>query len=429
MLLLIFLIACMLLVIAIYFSLAIVNKPPEKKSMPENLEKDFLQYCEILLAPLKLNIREVEMSQFKQLAEVPFEDGIFEYYSFDYNIIPEKAVVDSNGMLLNTRELFNKVDIKGKLFLLFFRKEEEGIFEVSFPEDREVAAKGYKGYISARYSNVKGWSLDEEYSLKVADKNIVLWENLKGDAPFPYAVQTRERTRDFLSYTAQFTDTWEGKGIKVSSWIQFEKKRELVYWIKSTNPQAETFRGIHVGSTVQELKSQYRGDLGYDEEFKGAGACYGFIPRDNTNRYIAFFVQNNQVTEIWITDGFDERPFKRSTGYVEDDVKWETCDYSDKLSERYAREIYVGQHKSDMDPEKVLTSFVAHQLPMATVLEHGLLKEGPKEKTYYLICQKRESDEKFQAEVLLRRMDLQHSIGGESIWVADRYRCQEMYES
>ncbi|QHI72197.1 hypothetical protein [Aminipila terrae] len=419
----IFLIICILLIIISYFSLNLY-KPIEKRTMPEGLEPAFLQYCEFLLAQLKLKLKEVNLSQYKLLAEVPFEDGKFEFYSFEYTITPEKAVIDNNGIILNSRELLSKGGMKGKPVLLFFRQGDQDISEISFPDDKEIAHKGYKGYVNYRYANMKDWPVEEEYSLKIDDHILMLWENLKGDAPFPYAVQTRERTRDFLSYTAQYTDTWEGQGIKVNSWIQFEKKRELVYWIKSTNPVAETNRGIHVGSSLMDLKDRYRGDLAYDEDFKGAGVCYGFIPKDDTTRYIAFFVKNEKVTEIWITDAFDERPFKKATGYVENDVKWQDYDYSDKISERYAREIYVGQHKSDFDPDKVFNSFVAKELPLLVIVEHGILKDGPGEKTYYIVCQKKDSFEKFNIEVVLKRIKLEHSIAGEEIWVAEKYRSQ-----
>ncbi|MHC1723330.1 MAG: hypothetical protein AB9836_09020 [Aminipila sp.] len=202
------------------------------------------------------------------------------------------------------------------------------------------------------------------------------------------------------------------------------RKRELVYWIKSFNPVAETHRGIHVGSSLEELKEKYRGDLAYEADFKGAGPCYGFIPKDDSNRYIAFFVSEEKVTEIWITDGFDERPFKKFTGFVENDVKWQEYDYSEKLTERYAREIYVGQHKSDYDPDKVFNSFVAKELPMVTIIEHGVLQDSPGEKVYYLICHKREGNEKLHMEVKLKRIKLLNSVTAEEIWIVEKYRSQ-----
>lgn len=421
---LIILIICIILIVIAFLSL-MVRKPLPKKSMPEGLEADFQQYCELFLATLKLKLKDVEISRFKLISEVPYEDGQFEYYSFDYRIEPEKAVVDNNGIILNSTELLSKGGLKGRPLLLFFRRGEE-TFEVSFLEDRELAQKGYKGYVNYRYANIKNWPIMKEYSLKLDDKIINLWENLKGDAPFPYAVQTRERTQDFLSYTAQFTDTWEGQEIKINTWIQFEKKKELIYWIKSFNPVAETYRGIHVGSTVKELKEKYKGELAYEEDFKGAGPCYGFIPKDDSTRYIAFFVQEEKINEIWITDGFDERPFKMSDGHVENDIKWNDYDYSEKLTERYSREIYVGQHKSDFDSDKVFNSFLAKELPMVNILEHGISHDEPGEKIYYAICQKREGHDRLNVEVKLKRIKLLNSVTAEEIWVAEKYRSQKV---
>lgn len=408
--------------IIVFLSL-VMRKPTQKDIMPENLESEFQQYCELLLATLNLKLKHVELDRFKLISKVPYEDGQFEYYSFDYNIYPEKAVADSNGIILNSSELLSKGGLKGAPLLLFFRQETE-VFEVSFLDDRDIAQKGYKGYVDYRYANLKNWSVDEEYSLKVDDNIINLWENLKGEAPFPYAVQIRERTQDMLSYTAQYTDTWEGQEIKITSWVQFEKKREFIYLIKSCNPVAETYRGIHVGSSVVELKDKYQEDLSYEEDFKGSGPCYGFIPKDNTNRYIAFFASDEKITEIWITDGFDERPFKEFTGYVENDVKWQEYDYSDKLTERYAREIYVGQHKSDSDADKVLNSFFAKELSLLNIVEHDILEDFPGEKLYYVICQKKEGIEKLNVEVKLKRIKLPNSVTEEEIWIVEKYRSQ-----
>ncbi len=417
---------CIILIIIAFLSF-IAKKPLPKRTMPENLEADFQQYCELLLISLKLKLRNVELNRFKLLSEIPYDDGQFEYYSFDYAISPEKAVVDSNGIILNSTELLSKGGLKGRPLLLFFRKGEE-TFEVSFLDDRDVAQKGYKGYVNYRYANLKNWAVDKEYSLDLGDNTISLWENLKGESPFPNAVQTRERTQDFLSYTAQFTDTWEGQDIKVSTWIQFEKKRELVYWIKSFNPIAATYRGIHVGSSIEELKDKYKGELAYADDFKGAGPCYGFIPKDNTKRYIAFFINEHGVSEIWITDGFDERPFEIYNGYVENDVKWQDYDYSDKLTERYAREIYIGQHKADFDADKVFNSFLSKELHMVNVIQHGILDDSPGERIYFAICQKKDGHEKLNVEAKLKRIKLLNSVTAEEIWVTEKYRSQIITE-
>lgn len=418
----IILVVCIVFIVIAFLSLTL-RKPVQKKTMPQGLEKPFQQYCELLLATLTLKLREVELSGFKLLAEIPFEEGQFEYYTFDYSITPEKAVVNSHGIILNSSELLSKGGLKGRPLLLFYRQGEE-TYEVSFLDDRDIAQKGYRGYVNILYSNLKNPSISEDFSLKVEGNTISLWENLKGLPPFPFALKTRARTHDWLSSTARFTDTWEGQELKISTWIQFEKKRELIYLMKSTNPTAETNRGIHVGSTLEQLKSSYPRELAYDEDFKGAGICYGFIPKDGTNRYIAFFVESGKVKEIWITDGFDERPFEEPTGYVDDDVKWQEYDNSEKLTERYAREIYVGQHKADLDPEKVFNSFVGKELHMMNVIKFGILEESPGQRIYFIICQKKDGTEGLNVEVKLRRIKLPNSVTGEEIWITDSYRSQ-----
>ncbi|MFV0516714.1 MAG: hypothetical protein ACK5MV_04905 [Aminipila sp.] len=421
------LIICIIFIVIAFLSLS-VRKTPQRRTMPEGLEEYFRQYCELLMAKLNLNITEVTLKRFRLLSEVPFEEGQFEYYSFDYTITPEKAVVDGKGIILNSTELLEKSGLKGKPLLLFYRQGDE-MYEVSFLDDRDIAQKGYKGYVNFLYTNLKPWPIDDEFSLSIDGNVIRLWENIKGEAPFPYAVQTRTRTQDLLSYTAQFTDTWEGQELKIATWVQFERKRELIYLIKSTNPVAETMRGIHVGSTLEDLKKKYPRILSYAEDFKGAGPCYGFMAKDDTKRYIAFFVENEKVKEIWVTDGFDERAFIEPTGYVDNDVKWVMYDNTEKLSERYAREIYVGQHKSDFDPNKVFNSFIAKELHMVTIKESGVLEDKPGQRIYFVVCQKKGSNDKLYVEVKVTRIKLSNSVTGEEIWIPEQYRSQLVSEN
>lgn len=417
------LIVCLLLMVIVFLSLK-TRAPLDRKTMPENLETRFREYCEYILAKLNINVKSVELKRYKLLIEVPFEDGQFEFYSFDYRIETEKAVADSKGMVLNTTELFAKCGYTGTPILVFFRRDDE-MFEISFVEDKVLAQKGYKGYVNFRYGSLNQGNINEEYSLILDNKKIRLWENLKGEAPFEHAVQTREHVHGILSSTAEYTDTWEGKDVQVTTWVQFEKKRELVYWIKTTNPTAETIRGIHVGSTVEELKNKYPEGLGYSKDFKGSGPCYGYVPDDNTYRYIAFFATAGKITQIWITDGFSERPFEAPDGYIDDDVEWIRYDSSDKLSEKYAREIYVGQHKSDFDPDKVLQSFIAKELVGINVLETGALGEEPGRRNYYIKCQSKDGEKKLILEVQVKRVKLEHSLIDTEIWIVDQYRSQK----
>lgn len=416
------LILCIIFIVIVFLSLR-TRTPIEKKTLPEGLEERFKEYCELILAKLNLKLKEVELKRFKLLIEVPFDDGQFEFYSFDYRIEPEKAVTNSKGVVLNSTELMAQAGMKGTPILLFFRKDSE-VFEVSFVEDRELAYKGYKGYVSERYANFHEWPVDDEFSIRIDNQRIRLWENLKGEAPFEKAVQTREHTQGIFGATAEYTDTWEGLQLKISTWVQFERKRELIYWIKSTSPVAETNRGIHVGSKVQELKSRYPVDLAYVEDFKGAGNCFGYIPNDGSCRYIAFFAKNGVITEIWITDGFDERPFEAPDGYVDGDIEWIEFNNDEKFSERYAREIYIGQHKADFDVDKVFQSFIAKELAGIDVVETGKISEEPGIRIYYAKCQSRDKAKKLNLEVELKRVKLENSVTGDEIWVVNRYRSQ-----
>lgn len=416
------LVLSLLMLVGAFFSISLKPKKV-KRTLPEGIEERFKQYCDGFLANIGISAKEVEIKKINLLEEVPFEDGTFEFHSFDFNLTPSKAVSDKDGIVLTVTEVLLKAGMKGNPVLVFFRSGED-IYEISFVSDREVAAKGYKGYIVSRYSNIKNPAVSDEYSITLDGKKIRLWENLKGEAPFEQAVQTRERTSDILNEAAEFSDTWEGQNIRISTWVQFEKKREMVYRIRSNNPAAETHRGIHVGSSIEDLKKKYKGELAFERDFKGGGACYGYIPRDSSYRYIAFFAENGAVSEIWITDGFTSRPFKRPEGYVDDDIPWLEYDNKEKFSERYAREIYIGQHKSDFDSEKVFHTFIAKELIGMQILETGLTRENPGEREYYIICQKRNDPEKVYVEVKLKRVKLLNSVTRDEIWVINEYRSQ-----
>lgn len=419
----VFILMISFLLLGIVFVSISFKRTVVKKTLPENMEERFMQYCDMFLANIKIKAVEVKLEHIKQIGEVPFEDGMFEYYNFDFSLIPDKSVSDSKGIVLTTDQLLEKAGMKGKPVMLFFRDGEE-TYELSFVSAKEIARRGQEGYVYFRYANIKNPAPRDEYSVIFNDERIRLWENIRGNAPFEGAAQTRERNHDILSNIAQFSDTWEGIGIRISSWVQFERKLEMIYRIKITGEEIETDRGVKVGSSIGELKRLYPQRLAYNPDFKGSGPCYGFIPDDKSFRYIAFFVANGKVTEIWVTDGFDERPFEMPDGNVDDDVDWIEIDNSDKFSDRYAREIYVGQHKTAFDAEKVFHSFVAKELVELNISDMGEMKSSPGQKEYYIIGQKRNQPITTYVEVLLKRVKLLNSVTGDEIWVVDRYRMQ-----
>lgn len=401
-----------------------LKKSETAKSMPENMLDRFKQYCDTFLANIKINAKEVTMDKYRLIAEVPFEGGTFEFYRFHFNIVPSKAVTDKNGIVMTTEQLLEKAKFKDTPIMVFYRIGDT-VCELTFVGEKEIARrKDFVGYINFRYANIKNPQPLDEYSVVVDEERIRLWENLRGNAPFEGAAQTRERNSDILNNMAQFSDTWEGKGLRISTWVQFETKLEMIYRIRIDGEQAVTNRGIHVGSTVQELKTAYPERLAYDDDFKGSGHCYGYIPDDKSYRYIAFFVKGGIVKEIWITDGFNERPFKMPKGNVDDDVSWVTVDNADKFSERYAREIYVGQHKTAFDADKVFQSFIAKEMNDLTVVDSGEMKSHPGEKEYFVIGKKKNQPATFYVEVMLKRVKLLNSVTGDEIWVIDKYRSQ-----
>ncbi len=401
-----------------------LRKGPQKKEMPENIEERFRQYCDTFLANIKISTKEVAMEKFKQIAEVPFEGGNFEFYRFNFMLIPSRAVMDKDGIVMTTAQLFEKANFKDTPIMYFYRTGDQ-ICELTFVGEKEIARrKDPAGYINFRYANIKNPQPLDEYSVMLDGDRIRLWENLKGTAPFSGASKTRERNNDILNNIAQFSDTWEGKGVRISTWVQFENKLEMIYRIKVDTADATTNRGIHVGSTIDELKRAYPERLAYSEDFKGGGACYGFIPDDRSYRYIAFFVAGNEIGEIWLTDGFNERPFKMPKGDVDDDVKWQIIDNKEKFSERYAREIYVGQHKTVFDAEKVFHSFIAKEMNDLTVIDSGEMRANPGEKEYYVIGKRKNQPATVYMEVMLKRVKLLNSVTGDEIWVVDKYRSQ-----
>ena len=412
----------LLLVIAV--GSVVVKKPVARTNLPDGLVERFKIHCDLILANLNVTTKDADLSRFRLLEQVPFGEGDFEFYRFDYRIQTNIAVADTNGMVLTTDQLFEKAGAAGDPILLFYR-EKDDIYEISFVSDRELGQKGYKGYIQFRYGNPKKHVILDEYSLRVDSQEIKLWQNLAGEVPFEGAKRIRERTHDLLKYVAQFTDTWEGKEVKLNTLVQFEKKREYVYSMRTTNPGVETKRGIHVGSTVRELKAAYPEDLGYMKDFKASGPAFGYIPKDKSSRYIAFRAQGGQVIEIWVVEGFDERPFSLPKGYVDDDIEWIDYDNSDKLTERYAREIYVGQHKSDFDVDKVFQSFIAKELIGTHIQKTGVIKGAMgTAKAYYVICEKRGETGRLYLEVKMEKIKLKNSVTGDEIWVVDQYRSQ-----
>ena len=162
-----------------------------KKEMPENIEERFEQYCNTFLANIKISAKEVTVEKLRQIAEVPFEGGNFEFYRFNYTLIPSKAVTDKNGLVMTTEQLLERANFKDKPIMLFYRIGDRTC-ELTFVGETEIARHtDFAGYIKFRYADIKNPQPLDEYSMLIDGERIRLWENLRGNAPFEGAVRTR----------------------------------------------------------------------------------------------------------------------------------------------------------------------------------------------------------------------------------------------
>ncbi|MBN7774485.1 hypothetical protein [Clostridium aminobutyricum] len=421
------LIVGLILLLIVFFCATKSDKKKPSADISPELQAAFKSFAEDVVKPLGIGIEESRIENLKLLSEVPFEDGVFRYYSFEYGIIPTNAVENEQGIVLNSQEILEQAGLAGNPVLLYFEVNNK-ISEISVLPDSRIAEAGFVGYIENRYAHIKDWEIKEEYSFLIEDDKFSLWENLAATSLLSEASKIRERTTPPLSYSAQYIDTWETEDIEIQSMVFFEGKKELIYSMKTTSSRTSTFRGICVGCSVDELKEKYPKFLSYSELFMEKGPCYGFIPRDQTARYIAFFVDEKKVCEIWIADAFDERSFEEQNGYVDEDIEWVNYDYSDKLTERYAREIYLGKHRDVFDPWQVFHNYIIHEIGTADITDKGLWRGSDDEKLFFIVYRETAIDKKTAVEVKMKKITLEKTTNNAQIWVVTKHRRQEDYK-
>jgi len=256
---------------------------------------------------------------------------------------------------------------------------------------------------------------------------LTLWENIADQSLFEDLTVARTMAEGDFASAGQYIDILENQDIQIHSWIQFERKKELVFSLTAKTKNVETPRGIHVGSSVQELKEKYPSDLSFTEDLNGQGPAYGYIPQDQSNRYIGFRTKDDIINEIIITDSFGPRPFEPKDGYIDQDIPWIEDDYGEKLTEKYARSIYLGQHKVDLDPRQVFNIFVTNNFEAVSILQKGLWREYEEGKVlvYFVICENPNDKSKLYVEVKLKQIPRTTPNGNTTIWVVSHHRSQK----
>lgn len=416
--------------IAICFAVARSGKKKDKQEdlgiIPDTIQLAFRDFADNLLAKEGTLLEEAKIISWEPVSEVVYGNGIFQYYRIEYSVVPETPIETTQGIVLNSREIFDRFGIKDELIVLFY-KEDQDIYEISFITERRLTMQGYKAYIDNRYTNVEKWETLDEYSLCIDGLRFTLWENIADKSLLDSLTVLRKPAEGDFASAAQYIDVIENQDLEIHSWIQFEHKRELIFKLIAKTKEAQTLKGIHVGSTVQELKEKYPSNLSYIVDLEGKGAAYGYIPQDGSNRYIAFRAIDGIITEIIITDSFGERPFKPKDGYIDQDIPWIQDDYKDKLTEKYARSIYLGQHKVDIDHRQVFNIFVTNNFEATSILQKGLWREyeGGKVLVYFIICENPKDQSKLYVEVKLKEIPIKTPTNDIPIWVVSHHRSQK----
>ncbi|MHC1723332.1 MAG: hypothetical protein AB9836_09030 [Aminipila sp.] len=343
-------------------------------TIPEPIQISFRNFADNLLNAEEILLEEAKIISWELLSEVAYDQGTFYYYRIEYSIVPVAPVETVQGIVLNSKELFEKFGFKDQVVVLFYKENDE-IYEISFIPEKRLTMKGYKAYIDTRYRNVKEWKPLDEYSLCIEDKQLTLWENIVDKPLFEDLTVTRTMAEGDFASSAQYIDVLENQDIEIHSWIQFEHKRELAFCLIAKTYKVETPRGIHVGSTVEELKEKYPLNLSFDEDLNEQGPTYGYIPEDQSNGYIGFRAKDGIINEIIITESFGERPFKPKEGYIDQDIPWVEDNYEEFLTEKYARAIYLGRHKVELDPRQVFNLYVSKNFKTTSILQKGLWRE------------------------------------------------------
>lgn len=416
--------------IAICFVVAKSGKTKDKQEdvavIPDSIQLAFRDFADNLLATEGILLEEAKIVSWEPVSEVVYGNGIFQYYRIEYNLVPETPVETAQGIVLNSREIFERFVFKDDVIVLFYKEKQE-IYEISFIAERRLTMQGYKAYIDTRYRNVEEWETLDEYSVSIDGLRFTLWENIAEKSLMDNLAVVRNMAEGDFASVSQYIDIYENQDIEIHSWIQFERKRELVFKLIAKTHKVETRRGIHVGSTIQELKEKYPSDLSFLVDFDGQGPTYGYIPQDKSSRYIGFRTEDGIIIEIIITDSFGERPFKPKDGYIDQDIPWIEEEYKEKLTEKYARAIYLGQHKVDLDPRQVFNQFVTNNFEAVSILQKGLWKEYEEGKVlvYFIICENPKDKSKLYVEVKLKQIPIKTPTNDTSIWVVSHHRSQK----
>ena len=398
---------------------------------PPELKAAFYDFASELMEKEHLTVQDLELVEHEMIREVPYDDGAFLFYLVDFLITPkdpfEELRYDHEGNEIDNPALGPKPKcFRGRIIMLFFRNK-EGCSEIAFISEEKARNQGYNAYIDSRYAEAPIVEPSSEYKVIIGGQEIHLGDNIAGMEMEGFE-KTRVKAREIYAKHGYHMDYYDNEDVEIEVWVQFEHKREIITAIRLKTYKGELPTGIRVGSTVSQLKAAYS-ELSYLELYECLGPAYGYIPDDDTFRYVAFKVHDDYITEIVVHDGLNDRRFTPRDCYIDQDVPWIKVDNSDKFNEKYARSLYLGQNKADFEPRQVFNNFVAKTFELGSVIEKGVWREDPTTSTikFYVICEIPSDDGfgRLYGEAELCQVAIESLTKDRRIWIVDRYRTQK----
>lgn len=289
-----------------------------------------------------IEIEQYEINEIKLVEQVPYsEGGNFDFYSINLRLKPKntnqldeiekrdqiKFTCDKDGWIVKNSGI-------GNVFISAYNDGNEPyeflwLIEKQLPRTKE-GKLDYHAYIEYRYEQIKPMKVEDEYTFTLKGHEISIGQNDKGKFPVDGAKGVKKDSGDFMNGFTSYKKVWKTDEICAETYCYFEKHYEPVLRMVTTDPNVETSRGICVGKSEEELFNAYGVDnlvfssKSFGGEWLNSFAeeqkllkenenwtCFGFTGKDDTQNYIAFYMNEGKVTAIEMGTGFDYKPFAK----------------------------------------------------------------------------------------------------------------------
>lgn len=289
-----------------------------------------------------IKIEQYEISEIKLVEQVTYsEGGTFDFYEIKARLKPENSQqvdeIEKRDQIKLTRDkegwIIRNSGI-GDIFISAYNDGNElyeflGLIGKQLPRNKE-GKLDFDAYINYRYEQINPMKIEEEYTFTLNGNKISIGQNDKGKFPFDKAKAVKKDSGDFMSGFTSYKKIWKTEEICAETYCYFEKHYEPVLRMVTTDPNVETNRGISVGKSEEELFNAYGVDnlvfssKSFGGEWLNSFAedqkqlkenenwtCFGFTGKDDTQNYIAFYMNEGKVAAIEMGTGFDYKPFAK----------------------------------------------------------------------------------------------------------------------